>query len=341
MSDLTEISAALGRIWMVLGVPDSGTVPLRLPNARRRPLMDFPGTASFRNYLPVTFPQDREIWFGPPEGPIRLTADAAPLINFQADADIYSIALNKTQRLVSGWNVPCFNSPSAVLATTRDQVARRLTGVRGLIVPRTERWVMGDKAGLEAAIVAAGLTWPVLVRLTGQHGGDSLVKLDSPKDLHACQDLPATGTSIYVTEFQDFREADGYYRKYRLVVVGRQIILRHILIGHVWLLHALRRAPETDADEEARMARFETDLLPVIQPAVLEIADRLGLDYFGIDCNIDAEGQILLFEANACMNVLHRTDPPPNMWDKPIAEAEAALMDLLAHPERWRHQPAI
>ena len=341
MSDLTEINAALARLWLVLGVADSGTVPLRLRDARRRPLMDFKGTASFRNYLPATIPQDREIWFAPPEGPIRLTAEPAPVINLQADPDIYSVVLNKTQRLIAAWKVPCFNLPSAVLATSRDQVATRLDGIPGLDVPRTERWVMADRAGLEGAIAKAGLTWPVLVRLTGQHGGESLMKLDNAEDLHACQDLPVPGTSIYVTEFRDFRDPDGYYRKYRLVVVGRQIILRHVLIGHAWLLHALRRAPETDADEEARMERFETDLLPVIQTAVLEIADRLGLDYFGIDCHIDAEGRILLFEANACMNILHRTDPPPNMWDAPIAAVETALMDLLAHPERWRHQPAI
>lgn len=341
MRDLTAINEALARLWLVLGVPDSGSVPLRLPNARRRPMMDFPGTASFRNYLPATFPHDREIWFGPPEGPIRLTADPAPVISFQADPDIYSVALKKTQRLVNTWKVPCFNLPLTVQATSRDQVAARLTGIPGLDVPRTERWVMSHAAGLEKDIARAGLTWPVLVRLTGQHGGESLVKLDRAEDLHACQDLPAAGTSIYVIEFRDFRDPDGYYRKYRLVVVGRQIILRHVLIGHAWLLHALRRAPETDADEQARMESFETQLLPLIQPTVLEMADRIGLDFFGIDCHIEAEGQILLFEANACMNILHRTDPPPNMWDKPIAEVETALMDLLAHPERWRHQPAI
>lgn len=341
MSDLTEINAALARLWLVLGVADSGMVPLRLRDARRRPLMDFNGTASFRNYLPATIPQDREIWFAPPEGPIRLTAKPAPVINFQADPDIYSVVLHKTQRLITAWNVPCFNLPSAVLATGRDQVAARLNGISGLTVPRTERWIMGDAAGLEASIVKAGMTWPVLVRLTGQHGGESLLKLDSVEDLRSCQDLPGPGTSIYVTEFRDFRDPDGYYRKYRLVVVGRQIILRHVLIGHAWLLHALRRAPETDADEQERMARFDTDLLPKIQPTVLEMADRMGLDFFGIDCHINEAGQILLFEANACMNILHRTDPPPNMWDAPIAAVEAALMDLLAHPERWRHQPAI
>ncbi len=341
MTDLTAINAALAMQWLVLGVPDSGTVPLRLPNSRKRPLMDFPGTASFRNYLPATFPQDREIWLAPPEGPIRLSADPGPVISFQADPDIYSVVLNKTHRLVTRWKVPCFNAPAAVLETGRERVAAKLSGIPGLDVPRTERLSMQDPAGLESAIAAAGMSWPVLVRMTGQHGGESLVKLDSPEDLYRCPDLPASGASIYVTEFRDFRDPDGWYRKYRLVVVGRQIILRHVLIGNAWLLHALRRAPETDADEQARMEAFATDLLPLIQPTVLEMADRLNLDYFGIDCHIDAAGRILLFEANACMNILHRTDPPPNMWDAPIAAVETALMDLLAHPERWRHQPAI
>jgi hypothetical protein len=87
------------------------------------------------------------------------------------------------------------------------------------------------------------------------------------------------------------------------------------------------------------LANFEIDLEPKIRAAVLEIANRLDLDYFGIDCNIAEDGTITLFEANACMSILNNTQASPNMWDAPIAKIRRAVMTLLASPRQWRYPP--
>ena len=116
--------------------------------------------------------------------------------------------------------------------------------------------------------------------------------------------------------------------------------MRHVIVGETWLLHAERRAQDTGAEELTALAGFEESPPPAIRTAMLGIARTVGLDYFGVDCSIRPDGQVLVFEANACMNILLNSAPSPNMWDAPIAAILAALRRLLDEPGRWRGQPA-
>jgi glutathione synthase/RimK-type ligase-like ATP-grasp enzyme len=115
------------------------------------------------------------------------------------------------------------------------------------------------------------------------------------------------------------------------------MILRHMVIGDSWLLHAQRRSEATESDEEEVLEAFDREIAPKVRAVCMEIGDRLDLDYFGIDCSISSEGVMTLFEANACMNIMFNSAPSPNMWDKPIADIKAALFNLLRSPTLWRH----
>jgi hypothetical protein len=55
-----------------------------------------------------------------------------------------------------------------------------------------------------------------------------------------------------------------------------------------------------------------------------------------VDCALTRTGELLLFEANACMNILENTQPSPNMWDAPIARILGAIETLLVTPSAWR-----
>ena len=319
-----------------MGIPDDRMVRAEPQGLLRRPTYTFFGTCSFLNHLESGFSEAREIWLGPPAGPIDLRIMAGPMVNYLADPDIYGVALAKAERIVRAMGQPCFNAPGAVLRSGRDAVAAALQGVPGVVVPRTERLTASGPAELARMIAARRMTYPLLVRPIGAHGGERLLRLETPEALERQVAGWMCHASVYVTEFHGFADADGVHRKHRLAVIGDQIILRHVIIGDGWLLHADTQAAGTEADEEARLASFEADLLPRIAPAVGEIGRRLGLDIFGIDCHLDANGRMLLFEANACMNFLARTVPPPNMWDAPVEAIRTALLDLLADPTRWR-----
>ena len=83
-------------------------------------------------------------------------------------------------------------------------------------------------------------------------------------------------------------------------------------------------------------AGFDAGWGTKLRPLLREVARRLDLDFFGVDCNIDPSGQVTLFEANACMLILKNTAKSPNMWDAPIARITKSVEALMAAPERWR-----
>ena len=90
----------------------------------------------------------------------------------------------------------------------------------------------------------------------------------------------------------------------------QDVIVRHLLMNPEWLVHAssqdfMNDNPGLWTEERESYERFESELKPAILPAISEITRRLNLEYYGIDCNINEQGELLIFEANANMNVLH------------------------------------
>jgi glutathione synthase/RimK-type ligase-like ATP-grasp enzyme len=59
-------------------------------------------------------------------------------------------------------------------------------------------------------------------------------------------------------------------------------------------------------------AAFLNDSAAVFGPAQMQalqtIRERVGLDYFGIDCGLDASGNVVVFEVNASMLVHARNE---------------------------------
>src|SRR5262249_49466000 len=141
-------------------------------------------------------------------------------------------------------------------------------------------------------LAGANFDYPYLIRIAGDHGGVSTIKIDGPNSLGEIEKLNCHGKDMYATEFADFASADGKYRKFRIAVIGSEMFLRHMVVGDTWLLHAQRRAGDTAAEEERMLETFDDKVAPGIAPIVDEMTRRMDLDYFGIDCNIDDEGRM-------------------------------------------------
>lgn len=321
-------------INVLFGIPDDRSARIRVVDEGRR--LDFVvlGTASIAPYLSKRFvPQILYLHPGD-EVPVKLGPGA--LLNHAADADLCRQSLRLIERIAQKVGRPCFNHPSAIARTTRDEVARRLAGIPGLDVPGTIRTDAATPHDLAEAIARAGLVYPVLIRVAGSHGGLDMVRVEGPDAIEGVSALRRDGRSLYLTEFRDFASADGHYRKARIVVVGDQIFLRHFVVGNEWLLHTDKRIENSEKEERAMFASFDAKWVPRLQPMFSEIASRLDLDFFGVDCNINAAGQVLLFEANSCMYILKNMLPSPNMWDAPIERIKSAVEDLIAQPAKWR-----
>lgn len=227
------------------------------------------------------------------------------ILNLITDPDQNPRTLDNLKKLLREYQGQVINRPEAVLRSTRDQVARLLDGTAGLIAPKVIR-LRNPRPDLAAqAIERAGMRFPLIVRLAGTHTGHIVGLFDTMDELRAA--LTEPGEHI-VTEYVDYRSADGLYRKYRTFFLGPRIVFRHMLVSDEWTVHARDRMrymadrPEL-LEEEAALFDKPEGVFPTDVGLTLEaIRDRMPLDYFGMDFGIAPDGQVVLFEANATMN---------------------------------------
>lgn len=216
--------------------------------------------------------------------------------------------LDNLRKLLRGQRGKVVNRPEAVLRSTRDQVARRLAGIDGLVVPKVIRLRDVSPQAAAKALDRSGLTYPLILRESGTHTG-TIISL--AEDASALADaLPSRGEFI-ATEFVDFRSDDGLYRKFRVFFIGGRMVFRHMLVSENWNVHASTRSGYmTDrqhlVDEEAaRFAQPDGGFPETVLAALRTIRNRMELDYFGIDFALLPNGEVLLFEANATMNFIY------------------------------------
>ena len=219
--------------------------------------------------------------------------------NAIGDADRCAPALERAAKLLASCDAPIINKPAAVLATRRMENARRLAAVEGVRAPRVALVKREDLA-------ATHLSYPLLLRAPGFHTGRFFERVERGDDLEsAIARLP--GDELLAIEYLDGRGADGNYRKYRVMVVDGALYPLHLAISKDWKVH-YGTADMRDAQHQAEEQRFLEDMrgtLGAKTVAALEgIAAVLGLDYGGIDFGVDADGRVLLYEANATMTVV-------------------------------------
>ena len=256
-----------------------------------------------------------------------LRAAGLPVAFFLIAATLFPFAVGPDAKLLAKTKAPVLNSPGATLRTGRSANAARLAHLPGV---RTARTVQLARAN----IAEHGLTYPLLLRSPGFHTGEHFERVESPEQLTAiAAKLP--GDELMAMEYLDARGADGQPRKYRVMFVNGQILPLHLCISNDWKVHYFTSAMadnEAYRDEERRFL----DNMPMVlgdkaMTALAAVRDALGLDYAGIDFALNADGEVLLFEANATMVIL--PPGPDARWDYrrgAIAKVENAVRALLA-----------
>ena len=255
------------------------------------------------------------------------------LFNEISDGDTHKAALRRAAQIRDIFpNLHCINEPTYVQESTRDRVAERLLGIDGLNVPKTLRFQPRSPDDVRAKWQEA-FGPQVLLRRAGQHGGVDTVLLSKPSELSKLHALPLDGSDYYMTEFVDYRSVDGFYRKYRFAVIDGEPFVRHLIISEDWKIHAASRAYQQHEahgrEEAAALDGFERGMKLEIADRIREIGARMHLEFFGIDCAVTPQGELLLFEANATMNLLVNPPAAPNMWEACIARMVDALVRLI------------
>jgi hypothetical protein len=258
--------------------------------------------------------------------------------------------LARHRRLFAMWPRPALNDPRFLPAMARDTLARSLAGVAGVCSPAAvavSRTTLQAHLDTGRAIEGFDLPdgpYPCLVRPVRSHAGIGLARLQTAAELadylRACLDR-----HFFVTAFEDYGDRDGSYRKSRIAFIDRQPFLCHMAISRHWMVHYLNAdmtgSAGKRAEEAHAMAAFDNGFARRHAAAFDALHERLGFDYYSIDCAETRDGRLLVFEADAAA-IIHLMDPPdmfpykqPQMR-KIFAAFEAMLRRRAARPP---HQP--
>ncbi|MGA7258491.1 MAG: aminotransferase class I/II-fold pyridoxal phosphate-dependent enzyme [Terracidiphilus sp.] len=265
------------------------------------------------------------------------------VVNAIGDADAAAPALRGARALVDHAAAPVMNRPEAVLATGRCEIARRLSGLPGVITAKT---VILPKASLAAPnatdrLLERGFAFPLLLRAPGFHQGEHFLRVESGDELPAALEaLP--GSELMVIQYLDARRRDGKSRKYRAMTIDGQLYPLHAAVSQQWKIHYFSAEMAESAEHRAEDREFLQNMTGVLGPRALSalqaIQKNLGLDYGGIDFGLNEAGDVLVFEANATMAVI----PPAEdaRWDyrRPavarVCQAVHAMLDRMAQQAR-------
>ena len=223
-----------------------------------------------------------------------------------SDSDDCQPALRKIDEVASRWPRPLLNPPQRICNLDRDKLYRLLAGIDGLVMPAT--FTVERPALIEVAeerewltTVAGELAFPIIIRPRGSHAGVGLEKVDEPIELSLYLD-ERDEQEFFLARFVDYASEDGLFRKYRIVFVDSEPYACHMAIAHrwdIWYLNAGMSASEDKRREEATfMQTFDIGFGRRHRTVLAAIAERVGLDYFIIDCAETRDGALLLFEAD-------------------------------------------
>ncbi|MBU2960951.1 hypothetical protein KO516_09010 [Citreicella sp. C3M06] len=206
------------------------------------------------------------------------------------------------------------NLLDASVRIDRISLQHQVPQTAGLVLPRvieTSRKAL-QGAQRESAIAQLG-GYPVIIRPVGSHAGHGLEKLDSAEGLESYLDRHE-GQDFHLCPYVDCSSAqDGRFRKCRIVFIDGVPYPCHLAIADrwdVWYANAgMKDHPGRRAEESAFLDTFDSDFAQRHAAALSALSQSIGLEYFGIDCAEDRNGNLVVFEADNSL-IVHDLECP-------------------------------
>jgi tetratricopeptide (TPR) repeat protein len=267
------------------------------------------------------------------------------VLNGIGDADRAQEALIRATAMLQDENVPVLNPPGRIKQTGRLSISQRLGALADVLTPKMAALPLADLESpkvLGKALDDLGLSFPLLVRSPGFHGGRHFYKVSDPIELERIRPSLA-GDQILIIQYLDTKSKDSLFYKYRMMTINHAIYPLHLAISDQWKVHYGSSCVRMDDPRQRAIhAQFllqpERVLGAKAMRALSAVESELGLDYGGIDFTLDAFGNLVVFEANATMTV---AAPSSEVLTPERREALAAIQRALSQMVIERAQPAV
>lgn len=232
------------------------------------------------------------------------------------------------------FGVAVINHPRKAAETGRDRTAGLLADVPDILVPGTSRFSRADKTGNDLAEeVEAQFDYPFIFRRLVEQQGAGMIRVGNRATLMKALSSH-DHANFFITSFVDSRGPTGFYRKLRAAIVDQEIFVVRVDYDTYWNVHG-RKSDERVAfyqknrhllEEEDRIcANPEIELGKTVIQSLEAIRDRIPLEIFGVDFDVDNDGRLVFYEANATMNLLSTAPPQVNH----PRHAEERLVDAI------------
>ena len=244
-------------------------------------------------------------WYVDPGGEVPALPPHDAVFVAIGESDDAAPRLAAVERFVATSERPVLNRPELIAKLGRVPLTWAFERARHCRVVTTTRISREHYA-------AEGFRLPHIVRPVGSHGGHGLTRIDEDAQ-RAAYAAAANAEWLYVAPYVDYRSADGFFRKYRIVFVDGVAYPFHLAISPNWMVHYYNAPMAEHAwmrdEEHAFLANIGDVFAGELGAALRETAELLPLDYVGIDCAIDRDGKLLIFEADNAL-IIHLLDDP-------------------------------
>jgi Tetratricopeptide repeat len=267
------------------------------------------------------------------------------VFNSIGDADICREGLDAACAVLERTPRAVINHPGAVLKTGRLSNTLRMRGLPNVVVPQMAAFKSNMLMSPDAAalVTRGGFSFPLLVRAPGFHTGQHFFRVENLNGLAAAiAQIPCD--DVWLIEQLNARDGSGMYRKLRVMLVDGRVYPLHLAISKNWKVHYFKADMAESTDNRAVDRDFLNDMESSIGARAVatlgRISATLGLDYGGIDFAVNAQGDVLLFEANATMVMAPLG--PDEKWDyrRPAFDAVfAAVRSMIL--DRSTRQSAV
>ncbi len=284
------------------------------------------------------------------------------IINNLASPEAISPDLHfRSNALIDKLDAPVLNSVDSTMDLRRSALPNLLSGIDGVRVPKTVRVERDGQSWDDVANRAeAEFDYPLILRSPAAHESSSSLIRKDLKNVSA--KLVASKTefielseaknwdSFYAIEFFDLRKPSNVYRKIRAVIIGDEIIIHSLVFWSDWMVGGWRIGDRARQFYEKHPECWQEGLAALRDPegyiglqtleTLRTIRKHISLDFFGIDFDIDDDGEIALFEVSAAMLFLPAGTPPaglelpPEPYDRINAAFERLIEKRIASAAR-------
>jgi len=225
-----------------------------------------------------------------------------------SDADAYDLVLNAI--CADAWHKDRIKKLE-IYCKTKNK--RFINGIEGLTnCNRRQAYKIWSKNTVNCARVervpkkslalALNMPFPIIFRHENTHLGSSMKLANNKDDIAAIDDAYFRKSTVAI-QFKDYKSEDGLYRKYRCVLLGDQVIARHLISSPEWNIHSdSRQADRMDAHLVEEYAFWDRPLHE--KDELLRAKNLLKLDYTIADYALLPDGKPFYFEMNPCFSVI-------------------------------------